>query len=67
MEGIKLANLKPGEFFTRKPNECPKEKQVFIKRNYDRSSKKYECQRFSDMNDYLYLKGDTTVYVDFVF
>ena len=67
MEGIKLKNLKQGEFFTRKPIESPKESQVFIRRAYDKAQKRYECQRFSDISECLYLKGETTVYVDFIF
>lgn len=62
-----LKDIKAGEYFTRKPIEEPNEKQVFIKRDYVRSDKKYTCERFSDMNDYIQLKGNTTVYIDFTF
>lgn len=62
-----LKQVKKGEFFTRKPYETPTEKQVFIKRNYDRATKKYDCQRFSDISDYIQLKPETIVYTDFTF
>lgn len=64
---IKLKDLKRGEWFIRKPNEYPKEKQVFIRGDYLRGTRKYECQRFNDISDFICLKEDTTVYVDFVF
>lgn len=67
MEGIKLKNLKRGEFFTRKPIECPKESQVFIKAEYDRSEKRYFCKRWNDICDGIMLKGETIVYVGFTF
>lgn len=67
MIAIKLKDLKQGEWFTRKPIEEPTEKQVFIRRDYVRQDKKYICERFNDMNSYILLKGDTTVYTDFIF
>lgn len=67
MTSILLKDLKPGAWFTRKPNEAPKEKQVFIKEYYERSEKKYFCSRYSDINDGLFLKGSTVVYIDFYF
>lgn len=67
MEPIRLKDLKRGEWFIRKPNEYPKEKQVFIRGDYIRGTHKYECQRFSDISDAIYLKDETIVYVDFVF
>ena len=62
-----LKELKKGDFFTRKGIENPKEEQVFIRGDYDRESKKYECSRYSDVNDTIFLKGSTTVYTDFIF
>lgn len=62
-----VKELKKGEFFTLKPIENPTESKVFIRGEYDRTSKKYECQKFSDMNAFRYLKADTIVYTDFTF
>ena len=67
MKPVKLKDLKQGEWFTRKPIEEPRESQVFIRRDYVRQDKKYICERFNDMNSYILLKGDTTVYTDFIF
>lgn len=67
MEGIKLKNLKRGEFFTRKPIEMPKESQVFTRQEYDRADKRYFCERFSDSGNGIMLKGETIVYVGFTF
>lgn len=64
---IKLKDLKRGEWFIRKPNEYPKEKQVFIRGDYLRGTHKYVCQRFSDISDAIYLKDETIVYTDFIF
>lgn len=62
-----LKELKKGEYFTRKDIEFPKESQVFIRGDYDRATKKYECIRFSDVNDAIYLKGSTLVFTNGTF
>lgn len=67
MEAKKLKDLKQGEWFTRKPIEYPTEKQVFIRDFYERSGKKYFCQRWTNFCDGIFLKGDTIVYTDFYF
>lgn len=62
-----LRELKKGDYFTRKPLENPKDSQVFVKDDYDRTEKKYCCIRFSDISSCIMLKGDTEVYTDFTF
>ena len=62
-----VRDLKPGEWFTLKPIEEPKESQVYIRGEYDRSERKYECGKFSDISYSRYLKGSTPVYTDFTF
>ena len=64
---MKLKELKKGEWFTRKAVEYPNEKQVFIRGEYIREERRYECQRWSDINSFIYLKGDTEVFTDFIF
>lgn len=64
---MKIRELKKGDFFTRKPVGEPKESQVWIRGDYDRSQGKYECVRFDDANRFAYLKGNTEVHTDFVF
>lgn len=62
-----VKQLKKGEWFTLKPIAEPKESQVFVRGDYDRTEKKYECGKFSDISYSRLLKGDTEVYTDFVF
>lgn len=67
MKEILLKDLKKGEWFTRKPIEQPKENQVFIKDFYIREDKKYCCIRWNNISDSIELKGNTKVYIDFIF
>lgn len=62
-----LKELKIGEYFTLKPIEEPKENQVYIRGEYDRTEKKFECGKFSDISYTRYLSGKTEVYTDFTF
>ena len=64
---VRIKDLKQGEFFTLKPIAHPNERQVFVRREYDRSERKYWAQRWSDISDGKYIKGDTRVYTDFIF
>lgn len=64
---MKIKDLKKGDFFTKKAVEYPTERQVFIRGEYDRSTKKYECARFDDINRVCYLDGKKEVYTDFTF
>lgn len=63
METIKLKDVKKGEYFKRKADA----KKVFIRGDYVREDKKFECQNFDDINHFVYLKGDTLVFVGFEF
>jgi len=65
---MKLKDLKKGEFFMKTPKtDHPKEAQVWIRGDYDRSTKTYECTNFGDMNRTCQMKGSSNVYIDFVF
>ena len=64
---MKIKDLKKGDFFTRKAIDVPTEKQVFIRGDYDRTQRKYECQRFDDISTCIYLKPETDVHTDFIF
>lgn len=64
---MKLKELKNGEMFTLKPIEYPKESQVYIREEYDRSTKRYICIKWSDVNAERLLKGDKEVYTEFYF
>ena len=62
-----IRELKKGEFFTKKDILHPNETQVWIKGDYDRALKRYECTRFSDCNDMQYIRGDKEVYTNLIF
>ena len=64
---MKVKDCKKGDFVTLKKLAEPKENEVYIVCGYDRSDKKYELQKFSDISSFKYLKGDTEVYTDFTF
>ena len=67
MTATTLKDLKKGEYFTLKPIAEPKESQVYIKEDYDRSEKKYCCSKFSDICASRMLKPTTKVYTEFTF
>lgn len=62
-----IKELHKGDFFTKKPIENPRDNQVFIRGDYDRSARRYACTRFSDFCDVQLLSGDKTVFCDFIF
>lgn len=64
---MKLKELKKGEYFTLKDYAEPKDSQVYIKGEYDRETRKYDCGKFSDISYSRLLKGDTEVYTEFTF
>ena len=64
---MKIKELKKGDFFTKKSISDPSGSQVWIRGEYDRTERKYECVNFDDANRFCYLKGDKEVFTDFVF
>ena len=62
-----IKELKKGEFFTKKPIASPKDCQVWIKGDYCRDIKKYECISWNDINRVTYIAGNKPAYVDFTF
>lgn len=64
---MQVKDLRPGDFFTRKPVAVPTEKQVWARCGFDRAQKKYECMNYEDANRFIYLKGETEVFTDFIF
>lgn len=62
----KVKDLKKGDFFTLK--ECgvfPPLSLVYVRMDYDRSERKYLCERFSDLSDVLVLERDRLVWAGF--
>lgn len=62
-----VGELKKGDFFTKKPIDYPTERQVWVRGEYCRGAKVYECHRFDDINDVQYFKPSKTAYVEFTF
>lgn len=63
----KIKDLKPGDFFTLREIPYPKDTQVFIRGEYDRSERKYWAQKWDDISDGKFLPGDREVFTDFIF
>lgn len=62
-----LKELKKGDFFTLKKISNPNENQVYIKGDYDRSTKTYDCTAFDDFCRVKYFSGNKEVFTDFIF
>lgn len=58
-----LRDVKPGEYFKRKPDA----RAVFVRGAYDRSSKRISATDFDDISRELFLKPDALVVVGFTF
>lgn len=58
----KLKNIKQGELFKLKNTESA---PVWVRGEYDYSSKKYSTYRYDDVCHERFMKGDTEVFVDF--
>ena len=65
----KIKQIKKDDFFCLKPHNGSeaKENEVYIRGDYIREEKKYECQKWNDINASKYFKGDKEVYQDFIF
>jgi uncharacterized alpha/beta hydrolase family protein len=62
-----IKDIKKGDYFTLKEIAEPKESQVYIKGDYDKSSKTYSCIKFSDVKSERFIKGDKVVFTGFTF
>lgn len=62
-----IKDLHKGDFFTLKDIEHPTEKQVYIRGDYDRSTRKYECTRFDDASSTRLFKGDKVIFTSLIF
>lgn len=59
-----LKELKKGDFFKLKDSDTA---TVYVKGEYDRSTKTYSCFKFEDVNAERFLKGSKKVFVGFTF
>lgn len=58
----KLKDMKVGEFFTLEPIENPRAEDVLIRDAYNQKTKKFPCQRYSDLKVSAILTGEAMVY-----
>lgn len=58
-----VKELKRGEFFKRKESSG----KVYMRGEFCRDIKKFECDDFNDISRSIYLRGDTVVFVGFEF
>lgn len=63
MELKEIKNLKKGEFFKRKEGAG----RVYVKGDYDRSTKSYSCTAYDDINQEIFIKANKKVVVGFTF
>ena len=64
---MKIKEMKKGEFFTVKAINNPTEKQVWVRGEYDKSERKYECYKWDDVCSTRLFKGDKEVFTGFTF
>ena len=62
-----IRELKKGDWFTLKPIDEPKASQVWVRGEYDRSTKRYSVTSWDDVNRELFLKGSREAFTEFTF
>lgn len=63
----RIKELKKGDFFVLKDIEFPKDNQVWIRGEYDRSTKTYSAINYTDMNRERFFKGDKIIFNNITF
>ena len=64
---MKVKDLKRGEYFTFQDVLYPKPSQVWVRGEYDKSSRKYSCTNFDDVSKERFVSGDKVIFDDFIF
>jgi hypothetical protein len=59
-----LRDVKRGEFFQRQPGPG---RRVFVRGEYDRSTKRISSRAFDDISRVLHLRPSTLVFIGFTF
>jgi hypothetical protein len=63
MQNITLKSVKPGDYVKRKSDS----KAVYIKGDYDRTTKSFELKDVEDINRCVYVKADKIVFIGFTY
>ncbi len=68
-EAATIKDLNLGEYFCLKSQgeQEVAESKVWVRGEYDKSSKRYEIYRFNDINHIRFVKGSTPAFLDFIF
>ena len=53
-----------GEYFKLRATDTAR---VWVRGEYDRASKRYECYAADDVNEFIYLKGTRAAFVGFTY
>lgn len=64
MKQTELRNVKHGEFFRLADSETA---PVWVRGDYNRSSKKFEAYKYYDVNYWNEFRGSRIVFIDFIF
>lgn len=62
-----IKELRKGEYFTRKDIKEPRDSQVWVRDEYDCSTRKYYAINFADCSRSILLNGNTEIFTDFTF
>jgi len=63
MQYKQLNSIRRGEFFRRKHDA----RATYVKGDYIRADKRFECQDWDDMNRFVYLNPKALVWIGFEF
>ena len=63
MQNVTIKTVKPGDYIKRKADS----KAVYIKGDYIRSLKGFECADVSDINKTIVIKADKIVFIGFTY
>lgn len=60
MEATTIKQVKKGDYFRLRDDENA---PIWVRSEYNRSTKKYECYKYEDVNHFLECKGERKVYL----
>ena len=63
MRQVELKSISKGEFFRLTETA----KATYVRDEYNREDKKFECYKYEDVNAFRSLKGSKKVFIDFEF
>lgn len=67
VRAVRVRDLKRGDFFTVTPCAFPADNRVYIRGEYDKSERRYYCEKFADFCNGREFNGEKVVYTGFTF